>query len=179
MDSLPRDTRIAVDALWRHTPESAIVFGRALDARGAVWYEAPLAPEDPQAHAKLARALRTPIAIGESYRTRFEIEPFLREGAVGVFQPDIGRCGITEGLRMARRAGNCGAHVVPHISIAFGPQLAAALHFAAVAPACDLAEYNPQVLAVANRYLADPIALDGTSYVVPQRPGLGIEPRLP
>jgi L-alanine-DL-glutamate epimerase-like enolase superfamily enzyme len=57
--------------------------------------------------------------------------------------------------------------------------LAAALHFAAIAPACDLAEYNPQVLAVANHYLSDPITLDGTSYIVPQRPGLGIELRLP
>ncbi len=179
MDAMPRGAAIAVDALWRHTPDSALAFGRELDARGALWFEAPLPPEDPRAHAALARALRTPIAIGESYRTRFEIAPFLREGALGVFQPDLGRCGITEGLRMATNAADRGIRVVPHISIAFGPQLAAALHFAAAAPGCDLAEYNPQVLSVCNRYLAEPITLEGTSYVVPDRPGLGIELSFP
>jgi galactonate dehydratase len=170
---------IAVDALWRLTPESAPAFGRELDARGALWLEAPLLPEDAPAHGVLARAIQTPVAIGESYRTRFELEPFLRENALRIFQPDIGRCGITEGLRMARRAAARGIRVVPHISIALGPQIAAALHFAAVAPGCDLAEYNPQVLAVANRHLREPLALADTSYVVPQAPGLGIAMRMP
>jgi D-galactarolactone cycloisomerase len=179
MDAVGRHAAIAVDALWRHTLESALAFGRVLDARRALWFEAPLAPEDPLAHARLARALRTPIAIGESYRTRFELEPFVREGALAVFQPDIGRCGITEGLRMAGRAAGDGIRVVPHVSIALGPQIAAALHFAAAAPACDLIEYNPLVLMVANRYLAEPIAMEGAGYVVPDRPGLGIEMRLP
>ncbi len=166
--------KVAVDALWRHTPESAAAFGRELDARSALWFEAPLAPEDAVAHGALARSLRTPIAIGESYRTRFEMTPFFREGAVGVFQPDLGRTGITEGLRLAALAAQFNAPVVPHISIAFGPQVAAALHFAAAVDNCQLAEYNPQVLSVANRFLREPIALNGTSYAVPSGPGLGI-----
>ena len=151
-----------------------MAFGRELDARGAVWFEAPLAPEDAVAHGELARAVQTPIAIGESYRTRYEMTPFFRAGAVGVFQPDLGRTGITEGLRLAALAAQYGAPVVPHISIAFGPQVAAALHFAAAVDNCQLAEYNPQVLAAANRFLREPIALRGAAYVVPSGPGLGI-----
>jgi galactonate dehydratase len=150
-----------------------------LDARDALWFEAPLAPEDPLAHAALACAVRTPIAIGESYRTRFEMMPFFRTAAVKVFQPDLGRCGITEGMRLAAMAADAGVPVAPHISIAFGPQVAAALHFAAATGGCDLAEYNPHALSVANRYLAEPIALDGTSYIVPRGPGLGIELKEP
>ena len=175
MDSIPRGVGVAVDALWRHTPESAIEFGKELDVRGALWFEAPLAPEDALAHATLARAVRTPIAIGESYRTRFEMTPFFRMAAVKVFQPDLGRCGITEAMRLAAMAAEAAVPVVPHISIAFGPQVAAALHFAAATGGCDLAEYNPHALSVANRYLAEPIALDGTSYIVPDGPGLGIQ----
>jgi galactonate dehydratase len=101
--------------------------------------------------------------------------PFFRASGVEVLQPDLGRCGITEGMRLAAMAAEAGIPVVPHISIAFGPQVAAALHFAAATSGCDLAEYNPQVLSVANRYLAEPIALDGTSYIVPDEPGLGIQ----
>jgi D-galactarolactone cycloisomerase len=175
LDRMPPALRVAVDALWRLTPETAIGFGRHLDSRNALWLEAPLPPEDAVAHGELRRAIRTPIAIGESYRTRFEIAPFFREGAVGVLQPDLGRCGITEALRLAALAGSHGVPLAPHISIAFGPQIAAALHFAAATPNCDLAEYNPRVLAVANRFLRDPLKLDGPAYSVPSAPGLGIE----
>lgn len=178
-DAWPRGVEVAVDALWRHTPESALVFGRELAARKALWFEAPLAPEDAGAHAALARSLEVPIALGESYRTRYEMAPFFQANALRVFQPDLGRCGITEAMRMAQMAAAAGCAVVPHISIAFGPQIAAALHFAAAAPGCDLAEYNPQILAIANRFLRSPIRLEGTSYAVPEGVGLGIDPEMP
>jgi galactonate dehydratase len=103
------------------------------------------------------------------------MRPFFEAEALTVFQPDLGRCGITEGLRLAAEAQHHDAAVVPHISIAFGPQIAAALHFAAAAPGCDLTEYNPQVLTVANRFLHEPIRMEGNCYLVPQGPGLGIE----
>lgn len=171
LDDLPPQARIAVDALWRLKPETAVEFGRKLDERAALWLEAPLPPEDPVAHGALARAIRTPIALGESYRTHFELAPFLREGAVGILQPDLGRCGITEGMRLAAYP----LPVVPHISIAMGPQIAAALHYAAALDNCSLAEYNPQVFTVANRFLRQPLEIDGSQYVVPEGPGLGIE----
>jgi galactonate dehydratase len=101
--------------------------------------------------------------------------PFFREGAVGVFQPDLGRCGITEGMRLARQSASRGVPVAPHVSIAFGPQIAAALHFAAAAPGCERTEYNPDVLATANRFLRRPFRIQGTAYLVPDGPGLGIE----
>lgn len=174
LDAMPRLAKIAVDALWRLTPESAVEFGHELDSRDSLWLEAPLPPEDPIQHGKLARAIRTPIALGESYRTCFELSPFFREGAVGILQPDLGRCGITEGLRLASLAKQNGVSVVPHISIAFGPQIAAALQLAAAVSHCDLAEYNPQVLTVANRFLSEPLAIDGGAYLVPVAPGLGV-----
>jgi D-galactarolactone cycloisomerase len=162
------EAAVAIDALWRLTPGTAVEFDRP----GTLWLEAPLAPEDVDAHAALAARIKTPLALGESYRTRYEMAPFFRAGAVGVYQPDLGRTGITEGLRLAAISP---APVVPHISIAFGPQLGAALQFAAAVGNCSLAEYNPQVLAVANRFLASPILLEGENYVVPDGPGLGIE----
>jgi galactonate dehydratase len=173
------DARVAVDALWRHTPESALEFGRELEARNALWFEAPLPPEDPCAHGDLTRRLAVPIAIGESYRTRHEMIPFFRARALSVYQPDLGRCGITEGMRLARLAADSGAAIVPHVSIAMGPQIAAAIHFAAAVPACRLIEYNPQVFAVANRFLEQPLGLEGTSYTIPEEPGLGISVRTP
>lgn len=166
--------RIAVDALWRLDLDQALAFGRALDQRNALWLECPMMPEDAEAHGRLARALRTPIALGESYRTRWELVPFFRERAVGILQPDLGRCGITESLRLSRLAAGHGVEVVPHLSIALGPQIAAAVHFAAAA-GCPWLEYNPAVLEVANRLLVRPIAVDGQGWTVPEGPGLGVE----
>lgn len=167
--------KVAVDGLWRFTPDEAFNFGRQLDERDALWFEAPLAPEDAEAHGILASRISTPLALGESYRTRYEMAPFFRARAVGVYQPDLGRTGITEGLRLATLAAEHGVPVVPHISIAFGPQLASALQFAAAVSNCTLAEFNPQVLAVANRFLVSPIRTDGEEYIIPDAPGLGIE----
>jgi D-galactarolactone cycloisomerase len=167
--------QIAVDALWRLTPESAPAFEAELAGRSALWLEAPLQPESARAHADLARALRTPIAIGESYRTLFELQPFFDEGAMRIVQPDLGRTGITGGLRIAREAARHGVDVAPHVSIAMGPQLAAAIHFAAAIPHCTVLEFNPDVVATANRYLKTPLHVEEAGYVVPDAPGLGID----
>ena len=169
--------RFAVDALWRLTPDSAIDFAGQLSRRSALWLEAPLPPESARLHGDLARRTIVPIAIGESYRTRFELEPFFDEHAMRFVQPDLGRTGITEGLRIAREAARRGVEVIPHVSIAMGPQLAAAIHFAAAIPNCRLLEFNPTVLDTANQYLRSPLRVEDASYVVPQEPGLGVQSR--
>jgi D-galactarolactone cycloisomerase len=165
---------IAVDALWRLTPQSALELAPEVDSRRALWLEAPLNPESALEHGSLAAAIQTPIAIGESYRTTFELKPFFDAHAMRIVQPDLGRTGITEALRIARAAEELGLRVVPHVSIALGPQIAAAIHFAASIPNCPLLEFNPNVLSVANAYLKDPITLSGAAYTVPDAPGLGV-----
>jgi D-galactarolactone cycloisomerase len=167
--------RIAVDALWRLTPENAPAFEAELASRSALWLEAPLQPESARAHGELARAVKTPVAIGESYRTLFELEPFFDAGAMRIVQPDLGRTGITEGLRIARFAEGRGVEVAPHVSIAMGPQIAAAIHFAAAVPNCTVLEFNPTVVSTANRYLKAALRVEEAGYVVPAGPGLGIE----
>ena len=96
-------------------------------------------------------------------------------GLIGYCQPDLGRSGITESRRIAEMAAAKGVKVVPHLSIALGPQAAAALHFAAGTANCHLSEYNPRVLETANRFLREPLEIDGAEWVTPVKPGLGIE----
>jgi len=175
--ALGPEARLAVDALWRLDPEDAADFGHECDRLNAFWLESPLMPEDPLSHGRLAAAIETPLALGESYRTLYELRPFFEAGAVTYVQPDLGRCGITEGLRIADMVWELQKPLVPHLSIALGPQIAAAVHFAAACEQCELLEYNPGVFAVANRFLAEPLGLDGACYVVPRAPGLGIEVR--
>jgi D-galactarolactone cycloisomerase len=173
--TLGSDAQIAVDALWRLEPATALTLGGELDRRRAFWLEAPLAPEDPIAHSELAAKISTPLAVGESYRTRFEMAPFFRTNGVGYAQPDLGRTGLTEGRRIAGQASEHHIPVVPHVSIALGPQIAAAIHFAAATPGCPMLEFNPSVLAVANRYLRCSLQINNAKFAVPDGHGLGID----
>lgn len=168
-DALPAHMRFAVDALWHMPPGEAIAMARELDARDARWLECPLYPEEIEAHSELAAAIVTPIAIGESYRTLHELRPFF--SIAKILQPDLGRCGITGARRIAEAFPG---EVVPHLSIAMGPQIAAALHFAAATDNCRLCEYNPNVLDTANSFLAEPLVREGGEYKTPALPGLGI-----
>ena len=175
--ALGPEARLAVDALWRLTPESSIEFGQQCDSVNTLWLEAPLPPEDPLPHGRLAAAIETPLALGESYRTVYELRPFFEAGAVTYVQPDLGRCGLTEGLRIADFVWELGKPLVPHLSIALGPQIAAAIHYAAATTQCELLEFNPSVFEIANRMLAAPLEMRSAAYVVPQVPGLGIDVR--
>src|SRR5262249_21265408 len=148
---------IAVDALWRLTLKSAIGLAEELNKRGALWLEAPLPPEDVKGHQKLAARAAVPIALGESYRTRFELLPFFEARALDVVQPDVGRVGISEGRKIANLAEAFHVPVAPHISIGLGPQIAAALHLAAATVNLKTVECNPKVFEIANRFLREPM----------------------
>jgi D-galactarolactone cycloisomerase len=168
-DRLPDRMRFAVDALWHLPVEESVAMAHELDVRNARWLECPLYPEDAHAHAELAAAIKTPLALGESYRTLREFKPFFQ--IAKILQPDLGRSGLTESIRIAEAFSG---EVIPHLSIAMGPQIAAALHFAAATDNCRLCEFNPNVLATANRFLSDPLVCDGGCYQIPAGPGLGI-----
>ncbi len=173
--ALGPDVRLAVDALWRLDEARALRFAQALAAFDACWLEAPLPPEDVAGHQRLARRSPVPIALGESYRTRFEVLPFLERGAVGVLQPDLGRSGITETRKLAVLADTHHVPIAPHVSIGLGPQIAAAVHLAAATPNLLLLECNPSVFAGASELLRSPLDWQVSGIPVPRASGLGIE----
>ena len=173
--ALGADVRLAVDALWRLDEARAVRFAQALAPSDVLWLEAPLVPEDVRGHARLARRSPIPIALGECYRTRFEIRPFFERGAVGVLQPDLGRSGITEARKLAVLADTYHVPVAPHVSIGLLPQIAAAVHAAAAIPNLLLLECNPSVFEQSARLARGALDWTVAGVRVPQQPGLGVE----
>ena len=167
--------KLFVDALWRLKSKSALRFAQELAEYDVDWLEAPLAPEDIPGHRALARSSPIRIAIGESYRTRLEMMPFFQARALHVLQPDIGRCGVTEGNHLASLAESYQVTMAPHISIGLGPQIAAALHCAACWTNLEYVECNPQVYRIAERFQRSPFSASASSVEVPTNPGLGLE----
>ena len=169
---------LAVDALWRLELPGDETFLRALESRRLRWLECPFPPDEIAPHRRLAREFSIPVALGESYRALHELAVFFEERLIRYVQPDLGRCGITEGLRIAAAASQAGIGLAPHVSIALGPQIAAAIHFAAAVPSCEFCEYNPRVFEMSNRYLEHELRIREGAYVVPRAPGLGVEVKL-
>jgi len=168
------DLAIGVDAHWAYTLPQAERLGLELDRRHAWFLEAPLAPEDVQGHRSLGERIVTPVAVGETLRNRFEFADWLDRRAMDLCQPDVARTGITEALEVASLAAAAHLRVAPHHSVGLGVALAAGLQFAAAIENLEVFEFQPTTLPHANRILAEPVQLDGSSFRLPESPGLGV-----
>jgi len=166
---------VAVDAHWAYDLGDAVRLGRELDRRGALFYEAPLAPEDVAGHRDLAGRLATPVAVGEALRNRYEFADWLGRRALRLAQPDVARTGLTEAMAIAEVAA---AHHVPvayHHSVGLGVALAAGVHASAVTASTPYFEFQPDTVAVAGSILRTPLTAGPTGFAVPGGPGLGVE----
>lgn len=164
MQARYRGIRVAVDALWHLPEDRAVRCGCELADRGILWLECPLLPEDVEGHVRLVEESGVRLALGESYRTRYEALPFLDRDIVSFWQPDLGRSGLSETLALGELARARGVAIVPHVSIAMPPQLNAAIRAAKSIPNCALLEYNPSVVEMANRFAASPLVLREGAY---------------
>ncbi len=106
---------LMVDANMSWTAEQALERGRRLQQFGLYWYEEPTIPEDVAGHARLARELDVPIAIGESLHSPHEYRHYVRENAVEVLQIDpVTNGGITASLQALKMADEAGLMTSSH-----------------------------------------------------------------
>ncbi|MDQ5824121.1 MAG: mandelate racemase/muconate lactonizing enzyme family protein [Chloroflexota bacterium] len=106
---------LMVDANMTWTTEQALERGRRLQQFGLYWYEEPTIPEDVAGHARLARELDVPIAIGESLHSPHEFRRYVDEGAVEVLQIDpVTNGGITSSLQALKMADEAGLATSSH-----------------------------------------------------------------
>ena len=142
-----------------------------------VFVETPLWIDDLDGYRRLSDEQSIPIAMGEWLTTRYEFDALIRQGNVGVVQPDIGRVGgLTEALRVAELARKHGRRLVPHLWKT-GLSIAAALHFAAVTAECEYIEFLPATASNTSglrRDLTPDFELVDGKIAVPDGPGLGV-----
>jgi L-alanine-DL-glutamate epimerase-like enolase superfamily enzyme len=166
---------IFIDAHWNYSVHEAARLAEGLKAYDVGFLEAPLLPEDVAGHRELRRKSAVPVALGETERTRYQFRPFIEQRAVDILQPDVGRTGITELMRIASLAETWNLLVAPHLSVGLGPCIAASIHAAAALPNLFMLEFQPPVFEVANSLLRQPLVCAAGHYALPSGPGLGIE----
>jgi L-rhamnonate dehydratase len=113
------DVEIMVDCLLANPRVNSLLYvvelARRLEEYRPTWLEEPLAFDDLDAHAALARATRIPLAFGEHFYTRWQLRQVIESGAASVLQPDpVWAGGITEMRKIIALASTYGIPVVPH-----------------------------------------------------------------
>jgi len=160
---------------WLTVPD-AIRLGKALEEYDLLFYEDPVAPENIENIAKVARAVNLPIAAGERHATIYGVRELIEREIVDVIQPDTGRAGGL--LQMKKQAAMAEAHGIgfaPHDG-SLGPVAEmAAVHLLSTLPNFLILEHleddAPQRYEVMQ---PQPTIVNG-AIVVPNVPGLGVD----
>ncbi len=151
----------------------ALEWARRVEAYRPHWIEEAFHPEKIESFAALRRAIGFPVASGEHFYGRWEVEDYLKAGALNVVQADPEWCGgVSELVKVCTVASLHDARVIPH-----GHSVHAALHVvASQSPmTCPLVEYL--VIKMGNYYHfeKDPPRPVRGKIALPERPGFGIE----
>ncbi|MGR3615063.1 MAG: mandelate racemase/muconate lactonizing enzyme family protein [Paracoccaceae bacterium] len=94
----------------------AIRLGQAIEPYSPLWYEEPTPPDNFPEMAKVAQAVRIPVATGERLTTKAEFAAVLQSGAATILQPALGRAGgIWEMKKVAAIAEVYNAQMAPHL----------------------------------------------------------------
>ena len=171
--ALGDEATLLLDAHWVYTLDESVRLGQALADLDVGFFEAPINPEDIESHALLAQAVAVPIAHGETERTRYQFRPWLAQKAADILQPDVGRAGISEVIKIGVMAEAFNVKMAPHLSVGLGICIAATIHSAAALPNLYLLEYQPPVFEIANQLLVEPLTCAAGYYEIPKDPGLG------
>ena len=155
------------------TTAGAIRLGQALEPYSPLWYEEPIPPDNIEEMARVARAVRIPVATGERLTTKAEFAAVLRAGAAEILQPALGRAGgIWEMKKVAAIAEAHNAQLAPHLYA--GPvEWAANVALAASIPNILMAETIETPFHSA--LIKGGITVEGGFITPPDTPGLGIE----
>ena len=175
-EGLGPDVKLMVDLHWKFTAQEAIQLIDQLAPYQPYFVEAPCQPEDIEGQAHVGASIKVPLALGEEWRTVFEVRPRLERRSMSIIQPEMGHTGISQFMQIARMANAFHVKVIPHASIGIGIFQAASLHATAALPNCPMHEYQHSVFDRNLRYVKTTMRCANGQFTLPEGPGLGTEP---
>lgn len=175
-DGLGPKVKLMVDLHWKFTAQEAVQLIGQLEPFKPYFVEAPCQPEDIEGQAHVGANIRVPLALGEEWRTVYEVRPRMERRAMSIIQPEMGHTGISQFMQIARMANAFHVKVIPHASIGIGIFQAASLHATAALPNCPMHEYQHSVFDRNLRYVKTTMRCTEGAFFLPEGPGLGIEP---
>ncbi|HEY4079739.1 MAG TPA: mandelate racemase/muconate lactonizing enzyme family protein [Burkholderiaceae bacterium] len=171
------DIEIMLDLHWCFTAAEASAIAKQIEPCRIAFLEAPCRTEDIDGLARLGAATSIPIAVGEEWRTVYDAYARLKTGAVAVVQPEMGRTGITQFMRICQLAEVHHARIAPHATIGFGVFMAASLQASAAVESLSRHEVQNHFLHRYLQHFETTMTCEAGFYTLPTAPGLGITPK--
>jgi L-alanine-DL-glutamate epimerase-like enolase superfamily enzyme len=123
-ETLGDDTELMFDAYSGWDQDYALEWARQVEQYHPHWMEEVTHPEKIDSFAAIRRSTSVPLASGEHFYGRWEVERYLQAGTLSVVQADPEWCGgISELLKIGTVASLHDVQVIPH-----GHSLRAAIH---------------------------------------------------
>jgi L-alanine-DL-glutamate epimerase-like enolase superfamily enzyme len=169
--------QILADLHWQYTDQEAIKLITALEAYELAVAEAPVQSEDLEGQARVAAAVKTPVAIGEELRTVFEYRPRFVRRCMSIIQPEMAHTGITQFWQICQLARAFHCQVMPHATIGVGIAQAASLHVSAALSNLVMHEYQHSIFDRNLQFINGNMRCEAGYFYLPAGPGLGVEPR--
>lgn len=175
-EALGDDMDIAIDFHGRLSPDIAIQVIREIEEYYPLFVEEACLPENTDAMARIAAAVKAPLATGERLVTRSAFRSLFEKGAVSIVQPDLCHAGgIMEVKKIASMAETYYCRIAPHNPL--GPiSLAANIQLGACTPNFLIAEHfgMKEEWDIGEGYLKKPFVVEEGYVKIPDLPGLGI-----
>ncbi len=175
-DTVGSEIRLLVDGNARYSLDEARGMLPALRDAGVYWLEEPFAPEDPDSFLALQPDLGgIRLAAGENEFGLQGFRELIDPGLVQIVQPDCCRCGgLTEAMRISRRAAEKKLFVAPH-TWSDAVALTANMHLVAATPHALTVEMDRTGNSLIDDLLTNPLEVANGTIALPEGPGLGIE----
>jgi L-alanine-DL-glutamate epimerase-like enolase superfamily enzyme len=165
-DAVGPSYEIMTDANQGFLRDTARRRAHAMADLDLAWIEEPLAADDIEGHAELARFAPMPVAVGESLYSIRHFAEYVARGAASVIQVDVGRIGgITPWLKVAHMAECHGLAVAPHFLMELHASLVCAVRNGA------WVEFIPQL----DEITCSRLTIEDGRAQAPMTPGIGID----
>jgi galactonate dehydratase len=176
-EAIGSDIELMIDCHSNFNPGLAIQVARELEGLHLFWLEDLIPLTDLNALTHVRQSISTPIATGESIRTKSKFRELLATQAVDYILPDVKYVGgILELKKIAAMAEAASILVTPHNPS--GPvATAASIQCMATVPNFAILEYAWGEVEWRADLIDPPEQIIDGFMEVPQRPGLGIELR--
>lgn len=172
-DSVGDEVQLMFDAFMGWDLQYALEWARKVERYRPYWIEEAFPVADLESFIRLSRGTSIPVATGEHFYNRWEVEQYLKADAIQVVQADPEWCGgVSELVKICHLASVHGAKVIPH-----GHNIHAALHVvASQSPVvCPFGEYLINYVPDKLHFQKNPLLTSNGLIALPNKPGFGIE----
>lgn len=172
-ETLGDDYEIMFDAYSGWDQDYALEWAKQVEKYRPFWMEEVTHPEKIDSFAAIRRGTSVPLAAGEHFYGRWEVERYLQAGTLNVVQADPEWCGgVSELVKIGTVASLHDVRVIPH-----GHSLRAAVHtiFSQSPMTFPLGEYLVIKMRHYYHFEKNPLVVERAHIAQPTGPGFDIE----